>query len=476
MERPKQTSMRCSLFRISSFLALCFGLLPSSGVAQRAEQIAAEMKDLVSSSLEEYRQLEGRIADEKTPLVMRLSELEERNLKLRSERESYRFLSERIASEVDELNKEGKALQDQVEYVRSAFDTFLTKFDSRINLSESQRYFEALEAIRKSASAAEPLETQFEGFAKALELSIARSEAVLGGDRFAGKAIDGAGTIHPGQVVVWGPSGFFLSEDSGKAGVLSYNAGAIEPGVTFLDGDQASSLARFVDTTEGMVPLDPTLGDALALRQSEGDVFTHLRRGGLVGYVILGLGLIATLVSLLKIRDLSGFFVPSTEQVAELLRVAREEGVGAALSKAGEIRGVAGEVLATGVRNINRNALLLEETMLSVVLRAKPRMERYLPFLAITAAASPLLGLLGTVVGLIKTFALITLYGAGAPNALSSGISEALITTELGLIVAIPTLILHGLFSRLIRSRIVVLEQVAFNFVETSNLELAGTE
>lgn len=475
MESLTKFSIR-RLFRIPTFLAVCLGGFLASGVARDSDEIAAEMKALVAASLEEYRQLEKQIAEEKTPLVIRLSSLEESNLQLRSELESYRFLSERVSTEVNEFNKEGKVLQDQVEYVRSAFDTFLTKFDSRINLSESQYYFDKLEAIRKQAAAEEPLATQFEGFASALKLSIARSGDLLGGNRFSGKAIDEQGTIHPGKVVVWGPSGFFLSDGSKSAGVLSYNAGAIEPGVTFLDGSQASNLASFVETGEGRVPLDGTLGSALALKQSQGDVFTHLRRGGLVGYVILGLGLIAALVSLLKIRDLTGFSTPSSQQVAALSLSARDDGTEKALVKAAEIRGVASEVMATGIRNMNKNALLLEETMLSVVLRAKPRMERYLPFLAITAAASPLLGLLGTVVGLIKTFALITLHGAGAPNALSAGISEALITTELGLIVAIPTLILHGLFSRLIRSRIVALEQVAFDFVETTNLELAKPE
>ncbi|MDQ8181239.1 MotA/TolQ/ExbB proton channel family protein [Pelagicoccus sp. SDUM812005] len=463
----------CLLSHPSRVLAIVVLALPDWGVAQETSQISEEMKSLVRSSLDAYRQLESEIAQEKTPLVTRMSRLEEGNLQLRAKLESYRFLSERIATEIGELNEEGKSLQDQVGYVRSASETFLSKFESRINLSESQRYFDQLESIRAQAASEEPLVRQFAAFAEALQLSLERSEAILGGDRFAGKAIGEQGSIHRGQVVVWGPSGFFLDEDGERAGALSYHSDAIEPGVSFLDATYAGNLASFVKTGEGTVPLDPTLGDALALEQSQGDVFTHLRRGGLVGYVILALGIVAGLVSLLKIRDLKGFSTPSAEEIAELSRLAREGGSDQAITKATKIRGVAGDVMATGIRNMRKNALLLEETMLSVVLRAKPRMERYLPFLAITAAASPLLGLLGTVVGLIKTFALITLYGAGAPNALSAGISEALITTELGLIVAIPTLILHGLFSRLIRSRIVALEQVAFDFVETTNLELA---
>ena len=85
--------------------------------------------------------------------------------------------------------------------------------------------------------------------------------------------------------------------------------------------------------------------------------------------------------------------------------------------------------------------------------------------MAITAAAAPLLGLLGTVTGMIKTFNLITIFGTGDAKSLSSGISEALVTTELGLIVAIPALILHGVLSRMTKEKIAALEQTALSFV-----------
>ena len=85
--------------------------------------------------------------------------------------------------------------------------------------------------------------------------------------------------------------------------------------------------------------------------------------------------------------------------------------------------------------------------------------------------AAPLLGLLGTVVGMIETFAHITVFGQGDPKALSSGISKALVTTELGLIVAIVTLLLHALFARVIKSRLGSMEQVAFDFVRYAAYE-----
>ena len=85
--------------------------------------------------------------------------------------------------------------------------------------------------------------------------------------------------------------------------------------------------------------------------------------------------------------------------------------------------------------------------------------------MALTAAAAPLLGLLGTVTGMIKTFNLITIFGTGDAKSLSSGISEALVTTELGLVVAIPSLILHGLLSRMAKQKVGDLEQVSVSFI-----------
>ncbi|MDQ8198727.1 MotA/TolQ/ExbB proton channel family protein [Pelagicoccus enzymogenes] len=452
-------------------------LAPANAVAKDIDEIAPEIEQLVDSSLQEYQSLEESIAEEKVPMVIRLSELEEANLQLRSEVESYRFLSDKLNLEIGELTEEGRALTSQVDYVESALENFLVKFESRINMAEGQRYFDELESLRaKTSDPQADVSQRFEGFVSAMEMSLQRAERALGGELFPGKAIDSEGRIFAGQVAIWGPSSYFLSDDTQQAGVMSYNPGALEPGVTFLEGEAAGALAAFITNRSGEVPLDATLGDALTFEVSRGNVVSHIKQGGIVGYFILLLGAIAAGVSLVKLRDLKGFSAPSAETIEELSRLAQEDKMPEAASKLEAIPGVAKDVLATGLRNINKNVLLLEETMLSVILRAKPKMERYLPFLAITAAASPLLGLLGTVVGLIKTFALITLYGAGAPNALSSGISEALITTELGLIVAIPTLILHGLFSRVIRTRIGVLEQVAFDFVETTNVEAPRKE
>jgi biopolymer transport protein ExbB len=99
------------------------------------------------------------------------------------------------------------------------------------------------------------------------------------------------------------------------------------------------------------------------------------------------------------------------------------------------------------------------------MLGARTRLERGLPFLALAATTGPLLGLLGTVTGMIATFKAISSFGSGDPKMLAAGISEALICTATGMAVAIPSLLLHAFLSRRAKGIIGSMEQTAVGFV-----------
>jgi len=125
-----------------------------------------------------------------------------------------------------------------------------------------------------------------------------------------------------------------------------------------------------------------------------------------------------------------------------------------------------GQVLAAGVANAKRGREVMKEAMEEAASQVSHDMERYLTSLGIIASVSPLLGLLGTVVGMIKVFTALMLEGAGNANVLAGGISQALITTAAGLSVAIPALIFHRFFLRRIDELIVTMEQEAGKLVE----------
>jgi len=102
-----------------------------------------------------------------------------------------------------------------------------------------------------------------------------------------------------------------------------------------------------------------------------------------------------------------------------------------------------------------------------------PPISRGLSFLKISAAVAPLLGLLGTVTGMIITFQAITLFGAGDPKLMAGGISQALVTTVLGLVVAIPTLLLHNLVNSKANKITQIIEQEAVALVALRSENLA---
>jgi len=224
-------------------------------------------------------------------------------------------------------------------------------------------------------------------------------------------------------------------------------------------------IAAVAERGQGALPFDATLGKALKKEKASKTLVQYVEDGGVVGYVIIGLGAAALLLTFFKCVEILGFRVGGPEQVDGILDDLVAGNPEGAAKQAGQIGGVAGDMLTTGVEHADEKRGVLEELLFEKILSVRPTLERFLPFLAITAAAAPLLGLLGTVIGMIKTFQLITIFGTGDAKSLSSGISEALVTTALGLIVAIPTLILHGALSRMARRKLGLLEQLSTAFV-----------
>lgn len=125
-----------------------------------------------------------------------------------------------------------------------------------------------------------------------------------------------------------------------------------------------------------------------------------------------------------------------------------------------------GRVLAAGLANVNNAREIMKESIEETGRHVVHELERYMNTLGTIAAITPLLGLLGTVIGMIKVFSVITAQGVGNPTVLAGGISEALITTAAGLSVAIPSLMAHRYFRGVIASLVVFMEQEAIKMVE----------
>ncbi|MCA9671724.1 MAG: MotA/TolQ/ExbB proton channel family protein, partial [Myxococcales bacterium] len=170
-----------------------------------------------------------------------------------------------------------------------------------------------------------------------------------------------------------------------------------------------------------------------------------INAGGLIGWVIVVLGLAALLMILGRVLIL-GVAAARGRGLADafesLVRIGRLDEARSAARRAG---GSIGRVLRATLDGIELPREQLEDRVSEAMLAEQPRLSRFGAAITVFAAVAPLLGLLGTVTGMISTFDIITEHGTGDPKLLSSGISEALITTELGLIVAIPALLVGTL-------------------------------
>src|SRR6185436_984495 len=136
-----------------------------------------------------------------------------------------------------------------------------------------------------------------------------------------------------------------------------------------------------------------------------------------------------------------------------------------ALDHARRIPGLAGNLLATAVEHSDEKREYIEEVLYEKMLGARTKLERGLAFLALAATTGPLMGLLGTVMGMIATFKMISRFGSGDPKQLAAGISEALICTATGMAVAIPSLLLHAFLSRKAKGILGSMEQTAVGFI-----------
>ena len=125
-----------------------------------------------------------------------------------------------------------------------------------------------------------------------------------------------------------------------------------------------------------------------------------------------------------------------------------------------------GQILAAGLINRDRERTVMKDSIEDTGRHVVHELERYLETLGTIAAISPLLGLLGTVIGMIKVFSAIMAHGVGNANQLAGGISEALITTAAGLTVAIPSFFFYRYFKGKVESYVVSMEEQAINLIE----------
>lgn len=265
--------------------------------------------------------------------------------------------------------------------------------------------------------------------------------------KFNAQLISGEGTASEQSVVRVGPftavsDGDFLSYLPSQRAYAVMSRQPESPYPRY-----ASNLEEATSGYEKMV-IDPSRGVLLSLYVQRPDWIERIRQGHLVGIIIILVGLIGAGVAIYQFVYLTGVTASVKRQLADLDRPVADNPLG--------------RVLATfkgDAAKMEQDAEIVELRISEAVLREVPVLERFQSFLRLAVAAGPLLGLVGTVIGMIITFQSITESGSGDPKLMAAGISQAMIATVLGLGVAVPLLFMNAALQARSRQLVQILDE-----------------
>ena len=192
--------------------------------------------------------------------------------------------------------------------------------------------------------------------------------------------------------------------------------------------------------------IDPTGGSILGLLVQAPNLQERVEQGGVVGYIILIVGAFGLLLSIERLFTLTVIRAKVNSQL-----------------KSAEVKtnNPLGRVLKVRDEHPNADTEALELHLTEAILAEVPKLGRNLTIIKIISVVAPLMGLLGTVTGMINTFQAITLFGTGDPKLMAGGISTALVTTVLGLVVAIPTTLLYAMLNTRSKNIVYILQEQA---------------
>ncbi|MCH7225243.1 MotA/TolQ/ExbB proton channel family protein [Haloferula sp. A504] len=416
----------------------------------------------LKGALERLAEVRQAIAEEK-PLLAR--EFEEVELELRQQRRLVRIARtsrEDREMEMRELERDRATRERDAGYLAG----LLKDHALRIQTVSGPGEPELRVAPEVMAGEADDPAAAVQERLVVLEASLDRLEALMGGSTAPGEAASPTGAVVGGTFAAAGPSMWFTGE--GVAGAVVRDRAGARPRVI---SESPGSVADLVAGKEVVLGLDVTGGKARALEEVGGGPLALIRKGGLWIWPILFLAVLSFAFGVVKLIGFARYRDPGEAWVGAISGALRGGDAAKAAELASRPSHPAAEVMTTLVERASSPVELVEETLYEKLMGVQQKAGSLLPVIAVTAATAPLLGLLGTVSGMIRTFNLITLFGSGDPKPLAGGISEALVTTLFGLIVAIPALILHAFLARRSQGIVQTTERLGLSFINSLRKE-----
>ncbi len=424
-----------------------------------------EVKGELEKATARLNEERTRISNSRIPLVREIRELEQELASFRTKAQALRKIQWQGESSFQALQEDVDFLRNETQFVFSLLSEYRRGMETRMTAARAKRFNEKLEGI-DGLLIGETSEGAISALAPLLNLGKAFHGQALGGDIFEGNALDEKGILHSGMFAEVGPITYFTAKDNVVTGLVVSHLGSEEPSVvSCFHGKSIAQVQALVSGKKAAIPIDFTLGNALKIRRSKGSWFEHIKSGGIVMIPIMGIGVFCLILILWKFLSLRRLPIEVETKLSRILELLRADSIDEAKDLANSFGEPLSPVVLEGIEHRSAPREHIEEIMHERILGEVPKLERHLPALAVCGGVAPLLGLLGTVTGMMHTFKLITIFGTGDARLLSGGISEALTTTEYGLIIAVPALLAHAYLSRRVRGMTDKLHQTAIGFI-----------
>lgn len=428
-------------------MALCLSTAPLQ--AQDFSAAASSVEKDLAAELATLAEVRETIAAEKPTLSRETNEIAAEIREKRHAADLARQERDALLYDLQKLDKDVRALRDESGYIQSMLVEFQKEFGATVGPAE----FSQLDLDGP------PME--------AVSTAIDQLIAAPGGKTFTGESLGTDGVAKTGTFITAGPLTWFVSEDQSLAGIVGESSELFPEAVS--GTNKASTLTALATGELASPSFDPTGGTALALDNAKTSLVDHIKQGGFWIWPILFLAAIALIAAIVKWIQISRIREVRPATVQEVISAVNADETEEAQATVARIKHPSRALLAKGIESAGRPRELIEEALYEKFIAAQPSLNRGLALIAIASATAPLLGLLGTVTGMIHTFKLINIFGTGDAKSLASGISEALVTTEFGLAVAIPALILHAMLSRKVAAIRSSMEMTSLAFVNGLN-------
>jgi len=435
-------------------------------VAGLREDIARDTAALVA--------LREQIAEAREPLAVQLESLQQEAMALRAEMERVQRLRQQGEQDQARLRERAAAANESVQFAQNLLTEYARSVETRVTSADAVAWGGDLLDLRERLPEVEPAELSALA-RQLLNMSYAWNVKRFGGHVLSGTALDADGIAQEGQFAVLGPLSFFVASDMDLAGIAISRMGRLEPGLYVLGSADRVALRSLLAGQVAHIPIDLTGGDAFRLEESRGHYIERLQQGGFVMIPLLLTGGFAFVLAVWKFVALLRLHRAIKVDIGPIARSLHQGDIEQAQDLMAEVRAPLADVLQEAIIHRGAPREHLEEILHEHVVNVLPQAERHLGMLAVLGGVAPLLGLLGTVTGMIHTFQLVTLFGSGDARMLSGGISEALVTTETGLIIAVPVLLVQAGLARWARSIVAALERKSIVIVNHLHARGSGS-